>query len=224
MAQHLDLEEQEQLDQLKHFWKKHGNWITWVLIAGLAVFAGWNVYQYWQRNRAAQASALYEEVERAARSGDSSRVERAFTDLRDQFGSTEYAQQAGLLAGKAFFDKGNADAAKGALTWVAEKSSDEGLQAVARLRLAAVLSEAKGYDDALKQLGGSFPKDFEPLVADRKGDIYALQGKNAEAIAEYRKAYQGLEAQADYRRAVEVKLTALGVDAKAGAAAAGGKS
>jgi hypothetical protein len=29
MAKHLDLEEQEQLDQLKHFWKQYGNLITW---------------------------------------------------------------------------------------------------------------------------------------------------------------------------------------------------
>jgi hypothetical protein len=35
MAKHLDLEEQEQLDQLKHFWNQYGNLITWVLIAVL---------------------------------------------------------------------------------------------------------------------------------------------------------------------------------------------
>ena len=32
MATHLDLEEQEQLDQLKAFWKQHGNLVTWVLV------------------------------------------------------------------------------------------------------------------------------------------------------------------------------------------------
>ena len=39
MAKHLDLEEQEQLDQIKHFWSKYGNAITWVLIVVLGAFA-----------------------------------------------------------------------------------------------------------------------------------------------------------------------------------------
>ena len=174
--------------------------------------AAWNGWQYWQRTQAAQASAMYEEVERAAQAGDTSRVERAFSDMKDKFGGTTYAQQAGLLAAAVMQDKGNADAAKSALGWVADKASDEGYQAVARLRLASVLIEAKAYDDALKQLSADFPKEFAPLVADRRGDVYNLQGKKAEAKAEYEKAYKGLDERADYRRLVQVKLSALGVD------------
>ena len=66
MANHLDLEEQEQLDQLKHFWKQYGNLITWALIVVLGAFAGWNLYQRWQQSQASQAAALFDEVERAA--------------------------------------------------------------------------------------------------------------------------------------------------------------
>ena len=84
----------------------------------------------------------------------------------------------------------------------------------ARLQLAGVLTDAKAYDDALKQLSGGFPKSFDALVADRRGDIHSLQGKKAEARAEYLKAYQGLDERAEYRRLVEIKLNALGVDPK----------
>ncbi|MDR7376782.1 putative negative regulator of RcsB-dependent stress response [Rhodoferax ferrireducens] len=212
MANHLDLEEQEQLDELKAFWNRFGNLITWILIVVLAGFAGWNGYQYWQRSQAAQAAALYDEVDRASKAGDVAKVERAFSDMKDKYGRTTFAQQAGLLAAKTLFEKGNADAAKAALTWVADQSSDEGYQAVARLRLAGVLLEAKSYDEALKLLSGSFGKEFEPLVADRKGDVYALQDKKADAIAQYQIAYKGLDAQDDYQRIVEVKLNSLGVD------------
>jgi predicted negative regulator of RcsB-dependent stress response len=83
MANHLDLEEQEQLDSIKHFWKQYGNLITWALIAVLGAFASWNFYQYWQRTQAAQASAMYDEVERMTLGGDLSKVERAFADMRD---------------------------------------------------------------------------------------------------------------------------------------------
>lgn len=210
MANNLD--EQEQLDQFKYFWKQYGNIITWTLIAVLGAYAAWNGYQYWQRNQATQAAAMFDEVERSIASGDLAKVERALTDMNAKFGSSPYAQQAGLLAAKTFYEKGNLDASKKALATVAEKSSDVGYQAIAKLRLASAQIEGKNYDDALKQLTGTFPKDFEPLAADRRGDVLALQGKPAEAKAEYVKAYKGLEERSGYRRLVEVKLNALGGD------------
>lgn len=210
MANNLD--EQEQLDQFKYFWKQYGNIITWTLIAVLGAYAAWNGYQYWQRNQATQAAAMFDEVERSIASGDVAKVERALTDMNAKFGSSPYAQQAGLLAAKTFYEKGNLDASKKALATVAEKSSDVGYQAIAKLRLAGAQIEGKNYDDALKQLTGTFPKDFEPLAADRRGDVLALQGKPAEAKAEYVKAYKGLEERSGYRRLVEVKLNALGGD------------
>jgi predicted negative regulator of RcsB-dependent stress response len=212
MARQLDLEEQEQLDELKHFWNQYGNLITWLLIAVFGSVALWNGWQYWQRRQAVQASALYEEVERAAISGDTGRVEQAFRDVKDRFGRTTYAQQAGLLAARVLAEKGKTDAARSALQWVASDASDEGLQAVARLRLAAMQVEAKAYDDALKQLNAGMPKEFAALAADRRGDIYNLQGNKDQAKLEYMKAWQGLAADSEYRSLVEVKLTALGVD------------
>ncbi|GAC1606673.1 MAG: tetratricopeptide repeat protein [Ramlibacter sp.] len=230
MAKHLDLEEQEQLDEIKHFWKTYGNLITWTLIVVFGAIAAWNGWQYWQRSQAAQASAMYDEVERAASGGDVARIERAFADMKERFGGTTYAHQAGLFTARALADKGKTDAARGALAWVADKASDEGYRAVAHLRLAALFADSKSYDEALKQLAGDFPVEFEPLVADRRGDIYNLQGKKAEAKEQYLKAWRSMDEQGEYRRLVEVKLTALGVDPKpaaatpAAAASAGAKS
>jgi len=212
MAQHLDLEEQEQLDELKHFWKQYGNLITWLLIAVLGTFAAWNGYQYWQRSQAAQASVMFDEIERAVQSGESAKIDRALGDMKERFGATAYAQQAAFLAAKAYYDKGNVDAARAALSWVAEKSSDTGYQAVARLRLAGILLEKKAFDEALQQVSGTFPKGFAALAADRRGDILMLQGKKTEAKAEYEKAWKALDERAEYRRLVEAKLNALGVD------------
>jgi predicted negative regulator of RcsB-dependent stress response len=219
VANQLDLEEQEQLDQLKHFWNQYGNSITWALILVLGVFASWNFYQYWQRSQAAQAAAMFDEVERVVKLADMTKIDRVFGDMKERFPSTTYAQQAGLLVAKQYYSAGKVEAAKAALGWVADKSSDEGYQAIAKLRLAGVLTESKAYDDALKQLSGSFPANFDALVADRKGDIFLLQNKRKEAIAEFEKAFKSFEERTEYRRLVEVKLNSLGVDPQAGSEA-----
>jgi predicted negative regulator of RcsB-dependent stress response len=212
MANQLDLEEQEQLDQIKHFWKQYGNAITWALIAVLAAFASWNFYQYWQRSQANQAAALFDEVERSVQSGDIVKIDRVFADMKERFASTTYAQQSGLLVAKQFISAGKVDSAKSALTWVSEQSSDVGYQALAKLRLAAILMDSKNYDGALSLLNGSFPAGFDALVADRKGDVLLMLGKKTEAISEFEKAYRFFDLRTEYRRLVEVKLNALGID------------
>ncbi len=212
MANHLDLEEQEQLAELKHFWNRYGNIISWVLIVVFGAVAAWNGYQYWQRSQAAQAAVMYDEVERAAVAGDVAKLERALGDMKERFGRTAYAEQAALLAARIYHDKGNLDAAKAALAWVAGKASDDGYQAVARLRLSGMLFEAKAFDEALQQLAAPMPSDFNALAADRRGDILLAQGKKAEAKVQYEAAYKGLDERSDYRRIIEVKLNALGVD------------
>lgn len=212
MAKQLDLEEQEQLDQIKHFWKQYGNLITWVLIAILGSYAGWNGYQYWQRSQAAQASSLYDELERLAAQGDPAKVQRAFADMKDKFGGTTFAMQGGLLTARLLQEDGKTDEAKAALNWVADKASDPGYQAIARLRLAGLLAQNKDYSAAMARLDGEFPSEYKPLVADRKGDLLMLQDKPADARAQYQLAYAGLDARSDYRRIVEIKLAALGAD------------
>jgi predicted negative regulator of RcsB-dependent stress response len=218
MANHLDLEEQEQLDQLKHFWNQYGNPITWILIAILGGVGAWNGYQMWQRNQAAQAAAMFDEVEKVVRGGNTQKAERAFTDMRDRFSKAAYTQQTGLMVAKMAYEAGKADVAKATLTWLADNATDPGYASMARLRLAAILMESKAYDEALKALGAGVAEEFAALAADRKGDIYVLQDKKAEAKTEYQKAYQGLEPQSDYRRVVGIKLGALGVNPEAGSA------
>ncbi|MES2952053.1 MAG: tetratricopeptide repeat protein [Pseudomonadota bacterium] len=215
MANHLDLEEQEQLDQLKHFWKQYGDLITWALIAVLGAVAAWNGYHWWQRNQSVQAAAMFDEVEKVVRSGDAQRAERAFSDMKDRFPKAAYTQQAGLLVAKTTFEAGKTDIAKATLGWLVENAADKGYASIARLRLASVMIDAKAYDDALKLLGAGMAEEFTALADDRKGDIYALQGKKTEAKAEYQKAYKAFDEQSEYRRLVAVKLNALGVNPQA---------
>src|SRR6187431_1154039 len=181
MATHLDLQEQEQVDQLKAFWQQYGNLITWTLILALGAFAGWNGWNWWQRDQAVKASAMFDELERAAQGADTERSARVFGDLKERFPRTAYAQQGALLTAKVQADKGQTDAALTTLAWVSENAGEDEIRTVARLRAAGLLLDKKQYDAALAQLDaaaqGKGAQAFEGLVADRRGDVLLAQGK-----------------------------------------------
>ena len=212
MAKALDLEEQEQLDQIKHFWKKYGNLISWVLIVVLGSYAAWNGYQYWQRDQAAKAAVLFDEVERAVTAGDVVRVERSLVDMKEKFGGMQYAHQAALLAAKALQAKDKAEAARAALKWVAEVAPDPAYRDIARLRLSALLLDAGSNDEALAQLSAPFTPAMAGLAADLRGDVMQVKGQKGEAVSAYQSAWQLLSDSPDYRRLVQAKLNALGLD------------
>ena len=134
MASHLDLEEQEQLANFKHFWSQYGNLISWVLIAALTGLAAFNGWQYWQRKSAQEAAALYDELERAVQAGEADKVQRVWADVQAKAGRAQQGQQAGLLAASSLHGAGKSEEARKALAWVIDQSSDSALIAVARLR------------------------------------------------------------------------------------------
>ena len=223
MATPLDLQEQEQVDQLKAFWKQYGNLITWTLILALGGFAAFNGWNWWQREQGSKASSMFDELERAAQAGDAERSTRVFSDLKERFARTSYAQQGALLAAKVQAEKGQTDAALVSLAWASENAGEDEIRTIARLRAAGLLIDKKQFDAALSQLdaaaGGKNAKEFEALVADRRGDVFMAQGKKDEARKAFEVAYKAMDEKIDYRRLIDAKLTALGAAPIATAAA-----
>jgi predicted negative regulator of RcsB-dependent stress response len=212
MASPYDLQEQEQLAQIKHFWARYGNLITWLLVAVLGAYAAWNAWQYWQRKTALEAAALYDEIDRAAKANEAERVGRVWADIQKQAGGSAQAQQAGLLVAKVLYDSGDLPAARQALESVMARAQDPGVAALARLRLSAIELDAGEATQALQRVSVAPPAAFEALFADRRGDILWSQGQLQEARAAYRQAWTAMSSEVDYRRMVEAKLNALGVD------------
>jgi predicted negative regulator of RcsB-dependent stress response len=220
MATQLDLQEQEQVDALKAFWQQYGNLITWAVVAALLVYAGITGWQLWQREQSAKAGAMFDELDRAVLAGDADKGARVFADLKERYPRTAYAQQAGMLAAKLQFDKGKTDDARASLTWVVDHAVEDEYRALAHLRLAALMLDAKQYDDALKQLDAVPAGPFAALAADRRGDVLLAQGKKDDARAAYQQAFKSMDDKVEYRRLVDAKLTALAV-APAAVAASG---
>jgi predicted negative regulator of RcsB-dependent stress response len=205
-----DLEEQEQLAELKAWWNKYGNLTTWVLIVALGAYAG---VTFWNNHRAgvaSQAAQLYEELQKANFGKDSAKVQRVAADLEDKFAGTTYAQMGALAAAKSAYEANDAKAAKAQLQWVVDHGSNDEYKAVAALRLSGVLLDEKAYDDALKLLSGNFPPAFAANVEDRKGDILVAQNKLAEARAAYQAALDKMDQKNPGRQLVQLKLDAIG--------------
>lgn len=116
-----------------------------------------------------------------------------------------------MLSGRRYHVKAVMMVPKKACAWVAEQSSDEGLKASAKLRLAGVLMDQKNYDEASLNFQAVFPPEFLVRCGRSQQMCWQLQEKRPEAIAEYTKAYKGFEDSVEYRRLVEIKLNALGV-------------
>lgn len=188
---HYDLEEQEQLDSIKTWWKMYGNLITGVVTAAALAVVGWQGWNWYQRGQAAQASAVFAALEQALAAHDGQRVKAAAGELAEKFGGTVYAPLGAMLAGKHSFEAGDLKTARTQLAWAAENGKDE-VRDLARLRLAGVLLDDKAYDEALKQLDGAHAPAFGARFAELKGDVLVAQGKKAEAQAAYRQAIDKL--------------------------------
>ncbi len=204
-----DLEEQEQLAELKAWWAKYGNFILTVITIVLLAFAAYNGWQWYQRDQSAKAAGVYAQLEKAVAARDADKV-GAFSDmLAREYGRTPYASMAALQAAHVHAQAGKMDRARESLQWVIDNSAPDELKAIARVRLAGVLLDEKKYDEALKALSGDVPAVHAVAVADRRGDVLAAQNKLDEARAAYVDALARAEPQHPLRQLIQLKLDAL---------------
>jgi predicted negative regulator of RcsB-dependent stress response len=216
-----DLEEQEQIDELKTWWKMHGNLVTAVVVAVAVVVVGWLGWNRWQGTQAAQASAIYGGVQVATVQQDAKRARELTGELIDKYSGTSYAGLAALLSAKAQAEGGDAKSAQAQLAWATDNAKDEGVRDLARLRLAALLLDDKAYDEAMQRLAAEPAPSLAPRFNELRGDVLAAQGKLAEARAAYEAALAKLDVflkeggsearvRVAYRDVLQVKLDALG--------------
>jgi predicted negative regulator of RcsB-dependent stress response len=205
----LNLQEQDELDNLKAFWAKYGNILLTVLTVVMLAIAGWRGWNYYQAKQAGEAAALYETLRAAAGAKDLAKVKESSGSLFERFGSTAYGQMAALVTAKAYFDANDLKAAKAPLEWASDKAQDEEFRLTARLRLAAILIDEKAFDEAAKRLQGPVPKAFTGQFADARGDLLVAQNKLPEAKAAYKEAVEALGETSSIKRLVKIKLDAL---------------
>jgi len=207
----LDLEEQEQVAELKAWWTQHGNRILAVVIAVAVAVVGWQGWRWYEHSQAAQSSVLYDTLSKAAQAGDAKALRDAAGTLVESYPRTLYASMGALLAAKFYFERNDLKNAKAQLQWVIEHSPAEDFRDLARLRLAAVLVDEKAYDEALKLLDAPHAPAYDAQYAALKGDVLVAKNQLAEARAAYQAALEKAERRdSPFRESVRMRLEALG--------------
>jgi len=206
----FDLEEQEQIAELKQFWKQYGKLIVTVAVAALLAFAAMQGWRYYKNIESQQASALFTKFAEAVRKNDVKDIRELGQQVMDRFGSTAYGPTAALLLAKTNFENGEPAAAAGELQWAIDHAKDVETAELARLRLASIRLDEKKYDEALKLLETKHSPAMETLYADLRGNVMLAQGKPAEARAAYKAAIDKSLPNSTYRSVVQIKLDALG--------------
>lgn len=204
-----DLEEQEQLDALKAWWKDNGNHVLMVVTAAFVAFAGFQGWKYYQHQQGMQASAEYEALTQMDVK-DVKKIRSVSGQLMEKFSGTPYAARAALMAARANYEAGDVKSAHAQLEWAIKHTSDDSVKSIAQLQLAGLQFEEKKYDDALKTLADKHDPAFDGLLSDLKGDILVAQGKPAEAKKAYAEALDKLDEKGKFRKYTEQKLDALG--------------
>jgi predicted negative regulator of RcsB-dependent stress response len=208
---HLDLEEQEQLAQLKDWWATYGNAIVAALVLAALLLTGWQGWRYWQTQQAAAASNVFETLSKAAQGTDAKAVRDSSGELLEKYPGTLYASMGALLSARYYFDKNDLKAAKAQLQWVIDNTKADEFRDIARLRLANVLLDEKAYDEALKHLQAGHGAAFEAQFATLRGDVLVAKGQAADARTAYKYALEkaGTKDRA-VQEGIQMRLDALG--------------
>ena len=213
----LDLEEQENLANLKSFWARYGNYIIGVITVALLVYSGMSAWKWYQRDQAADAGKLYETLINSISKNEKDKTYLAAEDLQKKYGGTSYAAMGSLVAAKVAMDSNDASKAQSYLKWTANQASDDSFRALAQLRLLGILID-QGTEATLKEadqlLKEKAVKGYEPLWIERRGDWYLVQTKIPEARTEYLKAMKAMQSDKafpeDARGLLKVKIDAVG--------------
>ena len=201
--------EEQQVEAIKKWWKKHGsNVITGGLLA-LAVFFGGRAWLDYRDGQSEAASAEYEAMMQSLRAGEKDAVFSRGDTLLQKYSGTPYASLAAFALARVKLEQNDPAAAEAHLRWVLSNNSEDEIQNITKLRLSRVLLAQEKYDEALKIIpseSGSFQSSFDEI----KGDIYLDKGDRQAAKSAYEQALLVLPADSNNRALLQMKLDDFG--------------
>lgn len=207
---HFDLQEQEQLNQLKYFWRDWGKYIIGILILVLVSYISSVIVNMNFEKKANQAAVVYASLSDALSVSDNNAVYKITNQMEKDYPKIEYTSMASMLAAKQAFESKDYMLAINYLTWTITNSKDSGLLSMAKLRLSDVYMDQKKFDKALDILTTNNNDAFSVLFYIKRGDLYVAKGESDRARDAYKEALQKAGQDSNITSGVQLKLDALG--------------
>ena len=92
-----DLEEQEQIDEFKAWWKQYGKTVSSLVIGLVVAYAAYQIWNYVQHKQAIDASTQFQELT-VIDQKDLKAIQAKSAAIMEQYGGTPYAARAALFA------------------------------------------------------------------------------------------------------------------------------
>ncbi len=183
------IEEEQEINQLKDWWKENGKTIIVAFILGVGGMFGWRYWQAHQAEQIAQASAQYDALIYSAQQDE--QAKKANIEQFVQANSkTAYAVFALLDEAKKATEKQDFAAAEVNLNQALTQSQDEVLTSIVALRLSAVQFQLGQLDNALTTLNQVKGESFNARKAILTGDIQVAKGDKISAKNSFEQAQQ----------------------------------
>lgn len=208
----MDRTDEEQLQQLKDWWKRNGPPLLIGAGVAIALAAGWWGYGNWQERSAQQAAGAYAEFLQAEHGGELEAAEERGQRVLDRHAASGYAVMTALRLARLQVENEAFERAAETLGWVVDHADDRPMRELARLRQARALAEIDP-ERALTRLDVDVSDGFRAAYAELRGDLLHELGRDDEAAEAYRAALdsEGLGGQA--RELVRLKLQAVETEA-----------
>ena len=183
------IEEEQEINQLKDWWKENGKTIIVAFILGVGGMFGWRYWQAHQAEQIAQASAQYDALIYSAQQDE--QAKKANIEQFVQANSkTAYAVFALLDEAKKATEKQDFAAAEVNLNQALTQSQDEVLTSIVALRLSSVQFQLGQLDNALTTLNQVKGESFNARKAILTGDIQVAKGDKVAAKNSFEQAQQ----------------------------------
>jgi predicted negative regulator of RcsB-dependent stress response len=204
-----NLSDDERLEQIREWWREYGWYLIGGVLLGVAILSGIRQYDAYRQDQSEAAAVLYQELVLAIADDADSDALSLLEQLRNEFPSSPYTDQAGLSIVITHLGNQSTRGAMDALRYTLENTSDEHLALIARLRLTRLLVSSGRHDEALALLDGLDPGTFSARFSEIRGDIYYAQGDSDSARTAYSQALNDEQSALVDRGLVQMKLDDL---------------
>ncbi|MGF1725078.1 YfgM family protein [Photobacterium nomapromontoriensis] len=198
-----NITEEQQVEQIKAWWKENGKAVVLGTVIGLGGLLGWRYYQSEVQSAKEQASDAYTQVINGLEDGNATAAAdlQAFIAAHE---NSQYSVLAALQLAKVQVQQGDLDAAAEQLNWAISHTKDVAILPLAQTHLARIYTEQQAYDKALAELDKVTAEGWQAKVAELRGDVLLQKG---DAIAA-REAYVSAQ-QLGSSPALQIKLDDL---------------